>query len=175
MIEGVLLTGGASTRMGRDKASIVISGVSLGQRTALRLEEVCEKITVLGPEPIYDHPNQPDLEALAGPLAALADFTPTHELVFVLACDMPDVTPAALRQLADAIGDADAAVPIAGGRLHPTCALYRASAFGLARTTISEGKRNLMAWLDRLQIVEVPFEEAIVRNLNWPADIDQGR
>jgi molybdopterin-guanine dinucleotide biosynthesis protein A len=171
MIEGVLLTGGASRRMGRDKASIVLDGETLAERSARVLLEVCERVTVLGPAPILGLPFLPDREAHGGPLMALAEFEPSGDYVVILACDMPNVNAETLRFLVHNLGGADACVPLAEGRLQPTCAVYRADALATIRSLCADGSRSLMAWLDTLRVVDVPVDPTIVRNVNFPSDL----
>ena len=88
-IEAVLLTGGASRRMGEDKAALLVDGEPLGHRTARVLAEAGYPVTVLGAEPLEGHGFQRDASPHEGPLTALRRFKPTAEAVFVAACDMP--------------------------------------------------------------------------------------
>ena len=46
---GILLTGGASRRMGTDKATIVVGGETLARRTARLLSAVCDPAVEVGP------------------------------------------------------------------------------------------------------------------------------
>ena len=88
-IEAILLTGGASRRMGVDKAALTVGGMPLGEKIARELAKTCDRVTVLGKHPI------PGLEFLAdegdyeGPLLALSRFKPTRQHVFVASCDLP--------------------------------------------------------------------------------------
>lgn len=161
-IEAILLTGGGSTRMGLDKASMVYEGSPLGVRTANALATVVEQVTVLGREPIEGFPFVADRERQAGPLSALSAFVPEADLIFVCSCDMPHFHPGIVEVLASALGDADAAVPQRAGIRQPTCALYRRSAFEAIGAVQEEGKQSLMGWLDRLQCVRLD-EEALRR------------
>lgn len=170
MIEAVLLTGGRSSRMGRDKAAIPIDGVPMGERIARELARVCEPVTVVGRSAIEGFAFLEDEEEFAGPLVALSRVRPVAEFVFVASCDLPLFDASVVEELAVRIGDADAAIPVVDGRLQPLCALYRASAFG----RISPGQRRVMAWLGSLQAVgvtDLPRPEA-VRNANLPEELD---
>ncbi|HVL90346.1 MAG TPA: NTP transferase domain-containing protein, partial [Actinomycetota bacterium] len=60
---GLLLTGGASTRMGRDKATIVAGGASLAERSAAALRAVAAPVLAVGQEAstgcaVVDDPRQ---------------------------------------------------------------------------------------------------------------------
>ena len=47
-VPGILLTGGASSRMGRDKATLVINGEMLAARGARILQSVCDPVLEAG-------------------------------------------------------------------------------------------------------------------------------
>jgi molybdopterin-guanine dinucleotide biosynthesis protein A len=176
-VEAVLLTGGASSRMGLDKASIEVDGQPLGARIAAELAKRAAKVTILGREPIEPYAFQIDEDPLQGPLAALGRFKPSHEFVFVASCDLPRFRAEVVDDLAALIGDLDAAIPVLLGRAQPLCALYRARAFTSARKLSREGERRVMAWIRGLEVVEAsafPSLEACA-NVNTPEELNQLR
>ena len=124
-VAGLLLTGGASRRMGRDKASIVLAdGRTCAQTVAARLAEVADPLLEIGPG-TSGLTAVPDDCPGAGPLAALATgwaalVSSGHSgPVLVLACDLPRVTVPLLELLARAAGDG-AVVPVVGERPNPS-------------------------------------------------------
>ena len=74
--------------------------------------------------------------------------------VLVLACDMPFVPARLLAFLAEELDDADAAVPVAGGRDQPLCAAY-AMAQLLERGVgvLRRGERSMRGLLEALPLV----------------------
>ncbi|AIE85728.1 molybdenum cofactor guanylyltransferase [Fimbriimonas ginsengisoli] len=154
-IEAVVLTGGASRRMGTDKSQIPIDGVAQAERIVAALTVAGIPVTVLGREAVPGAAFLADAEKFGGPLAALAAFSASHELVFVASCDLPRFEPSVVNLLALKLGGADAAVPLLSGHRQPLCALYRSNAFEAAAEVAAMGKRSLMAWLDVLQVAEV--------------------
>ena len=158
-IEAVLLTGGASRRMGEDKAALLVDGEPLGHRTARVLAEAGYHVTVLGAEPLEGHGFQRDENPHEGPLTALRRFKPTAGAVFVAACDMPVFDSRLVSVLAGRLADADAVVPMSEGRLQPLCALYLASAVrSLATPELAEAK-SMMRFLESLRVVALPDSE----------------
>jgi molybdopterin-guanine dinucleotide biosynthesis protein A len=100
---GVVLAGGASRRMGRDKAALEIAGETLAASAARRLRAVCPRVAVAdgGRGLVPGLPSMPDGPGdgpVAGILGAARDL-PGHPLL-VLACDLPGVPAALLEELA---------------------------------------------------------------------------
>lgn len=127
-VVGILLAGGRSRRMGRDKAWVDLAGrplirwalEALGQATdrqmvVARDAAAAERLAELGVPVVVDElvARGPLTGLHAGLRAADAD------LCLVLACDMPLVRPELLRLLTAAVGAWDAAVPYVGEDLPP--------------------------------------------------------
>ncbi len=192
-VAGVVLAGGASRRMGRDKAQLEVAGASLGEHAARRLAAVAAEILVAdggrrsvpGRRSIADGPG-------AGPAAgilAAAELCPGRDLL-VLACDLPLVPPALLERLARPTV-ADARVPrwqaaARGPCVEPLCALYRPAALArLAARVAAGGPASRALALHRLfGDLEIRYLEAeelrrfgppeeVFLNLNRPADLER--
>ena len=150
ILEAVILTGGESRRMGRDKATLEIDGVPQAKRLVNAILTKVEKVTVLGRHPIEGASFLPDAEEFAGPAAALARFEPTADRVFVASCDLPLFDPRLIDFLQNEIGDRRAAAPLVEDWRQPLCALYQAETFAVLREVAAEGIRCPMKWLARL-------------------------
>ena len=90
----MVLAGGTSRRMGRDKAALAVDGATLTARAAQRLLGVCSRVVIAdrGRGLLPDLPSLPDGPG-AGPAAGIlgaALVWPGHPLL-VLACDLPRV------------------------------------------------------------------------------------
>lgn len=157
-----LLTGGASRRMGQDKAGLIVDGQPLGLRLARLLAKAGWAPTVLGREPLPGYAWVSDSTEYAGPLSALRAVHPLPGRVAVVSCDVPlfraEVVQA-LDLILDAECEVDAIVPSLAGRWQPLCAVYRSSAWAVLADLDSD---RVMAWLDRLN-VRVLDEDALVR------------
>lgn len=162
-VHGLLLTGGASARMGRDKARIPVGEASLAARAARALAAVARPVLAVGPEsgtglePV-DDPREGPLVALVCGADALAERGHAGPVLLV-ACDMPLVTAALLGLVAGALGNADAAVPLAGGRDQPLAACYAPSALGAARRLVAGGTRAMRDLLDTIGVRRIPEAE----------------
>ena len=187
-LAGIVLCGGRSRRMGRDKALIEIDGEALLGRVVRVAQAGAGSVVVAAaPEQIL-----PPLDArvtvvrdrspLAGPLAAVADALPMVpqrlEWFFLLAVDMPCLSPAFLARLADLRDARDAVVPVHAGRRHPLAALYRRSIEPLLAGLIESGRFSMHDLLDTISVREIhehdwmdidPQSRALV-NWNTPED-----
>ncbi|HEX5615830.1 MAG TPA: molybdenum cofactor guanylyltransferase [Acidimicrobiia bacterium] len=170
---GVLLTGGASRRLGTDKALLVRTGETLASRATRVLRAVCPHAVEVG----VGHttlPHTREEPAGGGPLAALlagVDATGA-EVALLLAVDLPNVDVPLLRLLADWPGAATV-VPVAGGRVQPVCARYGSDAIARARLELARGERSLRAVLDAPDVELV--DESVwssVAPLDAFADVD---
>jgi molybdopterin-guanine dinucleotide biosynthesis protein A len=111
----VILTGGTASRLGGvDKAALDRAGRSLLEHALTAVAEAAE-VVVVGPETATTAPvrfareDPPGGGPLAGVAAGVAALTGAHDLVLVLAVDMPHVTARTCARLVAAVGDADGA------------------------------------------------------------------
>jgi molybdopterin-guanine dinucleotide biosynthesis protein A len=163
VVAGLLLTGGSSRRMGRDKAELVVAGERLADRAARELNGACEPALEIGP-------GRSELEAVdddephAGPLVALA--TGARALrargyegaVLLLGVDLPFVDQRLL-QLLVRHPAAETVVPMAGGVRQSCCARYAPAALATAAELVEQGERAMHALLSAVPVVEIAEAE----------------
>ncbi|HEY3942764.1 MAG TPA: NTP transferase domain-containing protein [Acidimicrobiales bacterium] len=143
----MLLTGGASTRMGTDKASLPVRGVPMATRLGRLLAGVCGPAVEVGPghselpAVVEPTPGQGPLTAIVAGAAALRAAGWWGPVV-VIACDLPLLTDPALRLVATWPGEG-AAVPLVGGRRQPLCARWAPEDLLAARQRAAAGRRSL--------------------------------
>lgn len=150
---GVILAGGNSTRMGRDKALTELAGRPLVEWVATALASVASEMIVVGRaghlagfECVPD-----DQPARRGPLAGVATALRLSEgrPVAVTAVDQPWVRVETLTRLVELAGPLHAVVPLDGGARQVTCALYPAAWAEQANTENARGG-TIQSLLDRL-------------------------
>lgn len=173
MVQAVLLTGGRSRRMGRDKATLPVEGEPLAARIVRLLAEAGVSTVALGRESVEGAGFFADDETVRSPLDALRRFEPSAPFAFVLSCDLPRFDPRLIGFLRDRIGDADAAAPFVDGFRQPMVALYRRQAFGRIP---DEGCPN--DWLRALAKVRLVDEAELgplanaTRGANTPEELE---
>jgi molybdopterin-guanine dinucleotide biosynthesis protein A len=174
---GVVLAGGAASRMGGDKASLPLAGRPLiaypveALRRALGDVAIVAKretqLPALEPPPaVWHEPDEPR-HPLTGIVEALrrADGRP----LIVLACDLPLVSAELVAELAAAPSSAPALVASAGGVLQPLCARYEPAALELLEG-FDPGAR-LMTQVEALSPATFEVEADVLHNVNEPADL----
>ena len=175
---GAVLAGGASRRFGRDKAAEVVGGITLVDRAARTLAEVFAEVVVVSSRgAVSGWPSIPDLRPPCGPLggieAALQRAGETRlEGAFVLACDLPLVTPYTVRTIALALGDFAAAAPERDDvpSCEPLCAAYRISCLERVSALLDGGERAAQALFDSVTGTTLPLSPADFINVNTVAD-----
>ncbi len=184
MLGGVVLTGGASRRMGRTKALIEVRGTPMASRVAEALADAgCEPVVLYGGDPgelaPLDRPVLPDRYPGEGPLGgilgALELFADQATDLLIVACDLANLSSADLTALIDVARlrpDADVIVA-SGGRVEPTCALWRSATVDRIRASFDAGERAVHRVLDDLCTVEVSLPPTSLRNINTPGDLDR--
>lgn len=186
---GVLLCGGKSTRMGRDKGLIPFldkTWASLG----------AEKLSALGMPVVYSiHGEQtspyslllaeavvvPDDESLPvkGPLLGLLSVHrkyPGSDL-YLLACDLPFMEESILQELRNARQQNpgyDAYLFGNSENPEPVCAIYKA--FALESIKLEGGTNNsLRYWLNQWKVYTIPIppeKTHCFQNMNTPGDLE---
>jgi molybdopterin-guanine dinucleotide biosynthesis protein A len=183
-VSGVILAGGASRRMGRDKAFLKLAGRPLVAHVAEKLRLVCQELVVVANDtaryaPFGDRcvPDAyPGVGTLGGIHAGL--LAARHELVLVVGCDMPFLKPALLTWFVEAAGESDLVVVRHRQGVEPLHAVYRKACLPAIEDTIRRGERCAFAFYDQIRVrYVVPSEIAALdpdlesfRNLNTPAD-----
>jgi molybdopterin-guanine dinucleotide biosynthesis protein A len=175
---GFVLVGGASRRMGRDKALLPLGEATMVEKIAAQVLRAAGSVTLIGPPEKYGHlglPVVPDQIENCGPLGGLytalritgADWN------LLVACDMPNVTESFLSQLLDAAegSDADCVVPEICGKSDPLCAVYHRRLAAAAESAIH---RKLFKMQEFISTVRASFwrvtDPRPLLNTNTPAE-----
>lgn len=180
---GAILTGGRSTRMGRDKALLRLDGLPLASRVAGVLAAAgADPVVAVGGD--LRGLRAAGLVAIAdrrqgsGPLGGIATALTevgTHDVVVVLACDLVTASPAAVTAVVEALAAepaAHVAVPVVDGRLEPLHAAWRRSALGAVERALLRGDGAVRDVLEALGAIPVTgLDRRWFANANTPADV----
>jgi molybdopterin-guanine dinucleotide biosynthesis protein A len=173
-----ILIGGDSSRMGADKATLLVDGVAMAERVSKAAHDAgaSEVLLVGGTQKRASGITgqwKKDLYAGEGPLGGVitALKSASHDSVVVLSCDMPYITSAVIASLVPPLSEAQATVGRTD-RLNWMCSAWSKSE--CLQSLQSVWKRNERA-IHRaavlLDVVEVPVPAVAVRNINTPEDL----
>ena len=181
---GVVLAGGQSSRMGRDKALLPFNGKPLIARAIDILRPHVDELLIIGDPNKYDGfgplalaDDSPGLGPLGGIMTALR--YAWHDRLIILACDMPHVTDVFIEQLMTHYEDGiDAVVAQCDGHLEPLAAVYHRRCRAVFAAQLETGSLKLSDAIERVRTryVQVcPGEEDwpvdLFRNVNAPSDL----
>jgi molybdopterin-guanine dinucleotide biosynthesis protein A len=165
-INGFVLVGGKSSRMGHDKALLQLEGKPLVLRTAEILRPFVSKIALLAPLGRYEHLGLPvvaDIWPDQGPLAAVCTglLSSSAEWSIFLACDLPRVSRQFIALLVERIRvtPCDAVVPRTQDGWQPLAAAYHSRCQTALARAIQEGLRSMIKALDEVRVETITNDE----------------
>lgn len=132
-VTGILLAGGKSSRMRREKGSLIIGGRMMYEYPLKALEGVCDEILISGSTPLpgnLPYPTIPDRISNIGPIGGIHTCLEhsSNELNLVLSYDLPLVNEGLLKYLIQHSKGHDIVAPaLKAEQAEPLCALYRKS------------------------------------------------
>ena len=168
-LTAVILAGGMSRRLGRNKALEPFQGEPLIRRVIARMGQVGESVSVIVNEAQRAHeldlPEEvassvdryPGKGSLGGIVTGLIT-SPTVWSAFC-ACDMPFVNTRLYRYLASLRDGYDAVVPVIEGRPEPTHALYSRVCIGPIEQRIEADDLKISSFFSEVRVRLVPEDE----------------
>jgi molybdopterin-guanine dinucleotide biosynthesis protein A len=167
----IILCGGKSSRMGRDKATLPFGPELMLQRVVRLLGGVAGLETMC----VVASPNQslPELPAgvavardereFRGPLQGIATgiraVQDRCDAFYATGCDVPLLVPAFVERMFELLGDCDAAVPFDGEHHHALAAVYRPGVLPAVERLLGENWLRPRFLFDEVRTREVPVDE----------------
>ncbi len=166
---GIILAGGLSTRIGRDKGRLKIGEVTLAQRSLKNMNDLFDDLVYVVNDRKLLPSHQdikiamdeiPNLGPLGGIMAGLKKIK--HSRAFVIAYDMPFVVPELVKYLVNFDHTADVVVPKIEGNYEPLHAVYSCSCVAQIARQLANDDNKIIGLFDKINMVEVD-EEVIVK------------
>lgn len=189
-VAGFILAGGASSRIGRDKALLTLRGSPLLVRMARLIEPMVPCLMVVGRPERYRELGLrvfPDEQAGLGPLGGIATALKLSPCTWnlILSCDLPFLNLPWLEHLiARAVAtSADAVMPQTAHGPEPLCAMYRKICAPVIGAALARGLRKVTEGLAGLTVETVneaewkPFDSSgrLFKNINTLAEYEEAR
>jgi molybdopterin-guanine dinucleotide biosynthesis protein A len=189
----IILCGGKSSRMGRDKASLPFGPELMLQRVVRLLAEVVDSSAIvvvpaaaqiLPPLPPQiriacdENPGRGPLEGLAAGLKAMPDHV---DAVYATSCDVPLMATGFVRAMFNHLGSHEIAVPVEGEFHHPLAAVYRPRVLTTVQQLLKANRLRPRFLFDEVDTIEVDVESlrefdptlSTLMNLNHPEDYEK--
>ncbi len=188
----IILCGGKSSRMGRDKATLPFGPELMLQRVVRLLSEEVDSSAIvvvsamgqiLPPLPpeirvaCDETPERGPLEGLAAGLKAMPNRV---EAVYATSCDVPLMATRFVRAMFDHLGNHEIAVPVEGQFHHPLAAVYRPRVLSVVQQLLTANKLRPRFLFDEVDTIEVDVESlrvcdptlSTLMNLNHPEEYE---
>ena len=184
----IVLAGGASTRMGQDKALISLKEKPLLWHICTLASHCASQVYVITPWQGYQDILPDGVHLIRevwlpgqtkphGPLIGFAqalNWVQT-EWVLLLACDLPQLTASEVEKWSEdllrASPEAIALLPRGLKGWEPLCGFYRQSCLGLLQEYIHQGGKSFQGWLAAYSVQELPVSDRqVLFNCNTPEE-----
>lgn len=174
----IILCGGKSSRMGRDKATLPFGPELMLQRVVRLLSEVIDERNLVvvaavgqrlpalpnGVSVTYDqHQGRGPLEGMSAGLDAVPRGV---EVVYTTSCDVPLLNPAFVSRMCELLGHYDIVVPTEGEQLHPLAAVYRSSISPIVHRLLQADRLRLQSLFAETLTRFIPTDELRVVDPN---------
>lgn len=183
-LNAIILAGGQSSRMGKDKALLLIDGIPLLQKIYTVANDCASVVYVVTPRieqytPILPQSCQFIREntPTQGPLVAFCQALTQveSEWILLLACDLPLLTSPVVQQWANSLAsvaeEAIAYLPNQDHLWQPLCGFYRFYCLSSLQNYIKQGGRSFQGWLNQSSVQQLLVNDPhILLNCNTPQD-----
>lgn len=186
----IILCGGKSSRMGRDKATLPFGPELMLQRVVRLLTNVIRPenmVVVTAPNQLLPELPQAvtvanDILEFRGPLQGLATgiraMPDRRDAFYATGCDVPLLVPAFVERMFELLGDYDIAVPFDGEHHHPLAAVYRPRVLPRIDALLGSDRMRPRFLFDEVRTREIPVDDlrafdpklSTLENLNYEAD-----
>lgn len=191
-IAALILAGGKSSRMGRDKALIPWQGIPMLARVSDVAENCCDRVYIFTPRIFQyqtilkkDYFFLKEYNPGKGPLIAFAEALSqincqeNFEWVLLLACDLPKLRSKIVQNWSKKLNPIPdnimALVPQNNSKYEPLCAFYRPQVLPELEHFINRGGNSFQIWLSSISVrsISISSEDSLMLfNCNTPFDLE---
>jgi len=186
----VILCGGKSSRMGRDKAMLPFGPELMLQRVVRIVSQVVDLDSIvivaangqhlpeLPPSLIRAHDEKPGRGPLEGLAAGFRAIPSEIDAIYATSCDVPLIVPQFISAMFELLGTFDIAVPTEGEYNHPLAAVYRPHVLSTIDSLLAQDRLRPAFLFNEVPTARIPVEQLrqadpnldSLLNLNHPED-----
>lgn len=182
-INGYILAGGKSSRMGTDKGLLMIEGKAMIQYVIEQMQLVFDNLVIVSNNSEYEKFGLeviPDLIKNIGPAGGIytALEHSDSQLNFVVSCDMPFISKGAIEFIIENSNESQIVLLENQGNLEPLFGIYANDCEAIWLELIEEGKVKLQDMIKNFKLKIIPiekneiFKDSFFKNINTKADFD---
>ena len=176
-INGYILAGGKSSRMGTDKGLLILNGKAIVQIIIENLQSAVNRIIIVSNNAEYEKFGLeviPDLIKDKGPAVGIhAALSHTDaENIFILSCDMPNITTDAIQYIMDQASHSQITLPVNHGKTEPLFGVYSQKCLPLWQQLIEQGMIKLQEMVTHFELLKIDvdnnklFNDSLFLNIN---------
>jgi len=173
----IILAGGRSSRMGRDKSMLPVTGKPMIRHVYEQISPFFAQVLISSNEPalhgFLGATVVADEVGGKGPMMGIVSAlrASASDVNFVIACDMPDVDTGLMRAMLRQARDCDAVVPKVGADLYePLFAVYRKSVLPAMEEILRSGNNKIIDSYSRYRVRYVDLPGRQFSNINTRAE-----
>ena len=182
-ITGIILAGGKSSRMGRDKGVLPIKGKTMVQHVTRALSPLVDDIIIIANNNNYNdlgYPVYSDMVESRGPLSGI--YTGLHHSAtnknIVVSCDVPGISAELLKYLLNNSTGYDVTIPVHNDKTEPLIGVYTKNCTGVIKHCLEMDElrvNELVNFLNHNKVdinKDLPFyNERLFVNINTPNEL----
>lgn len=160
-ISAVVLAGGGSTRMGKNKALLRIGDKQIIQMIVEVLQDLFDEILLVTRNPstfhmlddvrfVVDEIDTPKKNSLIGLYSGLLNAS--HDYIFIVPCDMPFLNREFITHMVETLDGEDVKVPMIGSHFQPLHALYRKTCLPFIKKQLDEEHYKIVDFYDHVLV-----------------------
>ncbi len=182
-LTGIILSGGKSSRMGKEKGLCLLQGKPLIEYSFDLLKKFCDSIIISSNNNVYEYLEcqiiKDEVQGI-GPAGGIYSClqASVNDENFIISCDMPLITVGLIQYLLSQKKDFDALIPLFNGFPEPLCAFYHKSCIPVFKKSIDEGKykiqdiiKNLNAGFAEIKSSDAAYNPHLFTNVNATEDL----
>lgn len=162
-INGYVLAGGKSSRMGTDKGLLKFYGKPIIQIIVEQLQPAVSNTIIISKNEAYKKFGLeviPDLindKGPAGGIHAALSHTDSDK-IFVVSCDMPNITTNAIQYIIEQSFHSQITLPLNNGNVEPLFGVYAKTCLPLWQQLIEQGKIKLQEMVTHFELLKINVE-----------------
>ncbi len=184
-VTGIILAGGKSRRMGKDKIFLPFPDRPLLEVMVDKLSSLFPQLLIITHLPVNFQEKDkikvaPDILPNKGPLGGIYTglLYSRSEYNFIVACDLPFLQERLVRKIIEASEGYDVILPEWGGRLQPLCAVYSRNCISPIEKELRQNNLKITSFFSLVKVRVIEEEEVLkwdpegisFLNINTPED-----